>query len=215
MFVCCVCFVLSGRGLCDGLINRIWCNWLNVSKTCGQVGYIIEFSDFLKRNNFCEILDFSQIRCWICVASGDKTPWVRQVASDVSKGPSALTFKLNCHAPEGCHSRNKYLFAEQWYWRWRTRKTMRHRVKADSHIACRANAVPKTCPCHVHAVPMPCSDHAVLLKATTQHGRQETACGLPVRVRLLPATTRSSTKIVIRSILISPSTIHTYDCKQW
>jgi len=46
---------------------------------------------------------------------------------------------------------------------------------------------------------MPCSDHAVLLKATAQQGRRETACGLPVRVRLLPATTRSSTKIVIRS----------------
>ena len=26
-----------------------------------------------------------------------------------------------------------------------------------------------------HAMPMPCSDHAVLLKATAQHGRQETA----------------------------------------
>ena len=32
-----------------------------------------------------------------------------------------------------------------------------------------------------HAAPMPCSDHAVLLKATAQHGRLETAvlcCGL-------------------------------------
>ena len=62
-------------------------------------------------------------------------------------------------------------------------------------------------PCLIHtchAAPMPCSDHAVLLKATAQHGRRETAsaCGLPSRVRLLPATTRSSTKIVIRSIPI-------------
>jgi len=47
---------------------------------------------------------------------------------------------------------------------------------------------------------MPCSDHAVLLKATAQHSRRETACGLPARVQLLPATMRSSTKIVIRSI---------------
>ena len=31
------------------------------------------------------------------------------------------------------------------------------------------------CPCRAHAVPLPCSDHAVLLKATVQHGRQETA----------------------------------------
>ena len=60
-------------------------------------------------------------------------------------------------------------------------------------------------PCLIHtchAAPIPCSDHAVLLKATAQHGRQETACGLLARVRLLPATTRSSTK-VIRRIPIS------------
>ena len=50
---------------------------------------------------------------------------------------------------------------------------------------------------------MPCSDHAVLLKARAQHVRRETACGLPARLRLLPATTRSSTKVVIRSMPIS------------
>jgi hypothetical protein len=66
-----------------------------------------------------------------------------------------------------------------------------------------------------HAAPMPCSDHAVLLKATAQHGRRETACGLPSCFRLLPATTRSSTKFVIRSIPILLTTIHTYDCKVW
>ena len=71
-------------------------------------------------------------------------------------------------------------------------------------------------PCLIHTchvVPMPCSDHAVLLKATAQHDRRETACGLPSHVRLLPATTRSSTKIVIRSIPILLTTIHTSDCK--
>jgi hypothetical protein len=66
-----------------------------------------------------------------------------------------------------------------------------------------------------HAMPMPCSDHAVLLKATAQHGLRETACGLPARVRLLPATTRSSTKIVIMSIPTLLTTLHTYDCKEW
>jgi hypothetical protein len=109
-------------------------------------------------------------------------------------------------------------------------------LKADSHIACRAHAVPLPCreakgfrmclshliytvrPCLIHtchAMPMPCSDHAVLLKATAQRGRREMACGLPVRLRLLPATTRSSTKIAIRSIPILLTTIHTYDCKEW
>ena len=40
----------------------------------------------------------------------------------------------------------------------------------------------RSCLIHTcHAIPMPCSDHAVLLKATTQHGRFSTAllcCGL-------------------------------------
>jgi len=62
---------------------------------------------------------------------------------------------------------------------------------------------------------MSCSDHAVILKATAQHGRQETACGLPARIRLLPPTKRDSTKIVIRSIPVLLTTIHTYDCKEW
>ena len=60
------------------------------------------------------------------------------------------------------------------------------------------------CLIHIcHAMSMLCSDHAVLLKATSQHFRRETACGLPSRFRLLPATTRSSTKVVIRRIPIS------------
>jgi len=66
-----------------------------------------------------------------------------------------------------------------------------------------------------HAAPMPCCDHAIFLKAMAQHGRQETAGGLPARIRLLPATMQSSTKIVIRSIPILLTMIHTYDCKEW
>jgi len=86
-------------------------------------------------------------------------------------------------------------------------------VKADSHIACRAYFVPLPCraangfecdlhsaavydshlPCHA----MPRSDHAA------QPVRRETACWLPAHFRLLPATTRSSTKVVIRSISVS------------
>ena len=51
---------------------------------------------------------------------------------------------------------------------------------SDSHLTCRANAIPK---------------HAILLKATAQHGHRQRACGLTARVRLLPAITRSSTKL--------------------
>ena len=75
------------------------------------------------------------------------------------------------------------------------------RIKADSHIVCRAHAVPLPCcdakgleclshliytvqPCLIHtchAMLMPFSDHAFLLKATVQHGHLSTAvlcCGL-------------------------------------
>jgi len=58
------------------------------------------------------------------------------------------------------------------------------------------------------AMRMQCSSHAILLKATAQHIRRETACGLPAHVRLLPATTWSSTKVVIRSIPISDAGGH-------
>ena len=86
-------------------------------------------------------------------------------------------------------------------------------LQADSHIPCRVHAVPlRVClshliytvrPCLIHTchvMHLPCFDHAVLLMTTAQHVRRETACALPARVRLLPATTRSSTKVVIRSI---------------
>jgi hypothetical protein len=71
----------------------------------------------------------------------------------------------------------------------------------DSHIPCRARAMPR---CSV-------SDYS---KTTAQRGigmawhlkisigRPQTACGRPARVRPLPATTRSSTKVVIRSMQI-------------
>ena len=70
--------------------------------------------------------------------------------------------------------------------------------KGDSHIACRAHAIPLPCRAAKRlecvfpiwftqcgrvwfTLAMPCSDHAVLLKATAQHGRLSTArrcCGL-------------------------------------
>jgi len=52
--------IILGEIVCECLI---WCNWLNLGKTCGPYGDRIELSDSLKRNTFCEILDFSQIRC--------------------------------------------------------------------------------------------------------------------------------------------------------
>jgi hypothetical protein len=84
--------------------------------------------------------------------------------------------------------------------------------------------------CHGVAMPFPCHATTMLfwkrpLKATAQrgmrgawcvwisNGRPETTCGRPARVRLLPATTRSSTKVVTRSRLavrIFPSTKRTF-----
>ena len=83
---------------------------------------------------------------------------------------------------------------------------------------CFSHSIYTVQPCLIHtchAMPMPCSDHAVLLKATTQHVRRETACGLPAGVRLLPSTTRSSTKI--RSIPISDAggQCETKQCVSW
>ena len=83
---------------------------------------------------------------------------------------------------------------------------------------CLSHLIYTVWPCLIHtchATPTPWSDHAVLLKVISQHAHRETACGLSAHVRLLPATTRSSTKIVIRSIPILLATIHTYDCKEW
>jgi hypothetical protein len=95
-------------------------------------------------------------------------------------------------------------------------------VVFDSHMPCRS-----------HIVRLLCHDHAIL-KATSQGhgtaryengmgtarylwftsiGRPETACRRPARVRLLPATTRSSTKVVTRNRLavrIFPSTTRNF-----
>ena len=75
-------------------------------------------------------------------------------------------------------------------------------------------------PCLIHtchAMPMLCSDHVVLIKVTAQHFRRETACGLPARFRLLPATRRSSTKVVIRHITVSDAggQCETKHCLPW
>ena len=51
---------------------------------------------------------------------------------------------------------------------------------SDSHLPCRAHAI---------------TDHAIVFKAMTHHGRRERACGITARVRLLPAITWSSTKL--------------------
>ena len=70
---------------------------------------------------------------------------------------------------------------------------------------CLSHLIYTVLPCLIHTclgMPVPCSDHSVILKATAQHVRREKACGLPARVRLL-ATKRSSTKVVIRSVAIS------------
>jgi len=69
------------------------------------------------------------------------------------------------------------------------------------------------CPCHAHAMLWSCRSSQG--HGTARHRRREKACGIPAHVRLLPATMRGSTNIVIRSIPILLTTIHTYDCKDW
>jgi hypothetical protein len=111
--------------------------------------------------------------------------------------------------------------------------------KVDSHKACRSPAMPcrwgfRMClshliytvwPCLIHtchAAPMPCSDHAVLPKATAQYGCQETACGVAARVWLLPATTRISMTLLsgayqsqMQVASVKPNTICHGQGKEW
>ena len=77
---------------------------------------------------------------------------------------------------------------------------------SDSYLSCRAHTIP---------------EHAVLLKATAQHGRRETACGLLARVRLLLATTRSCTKLSdayqfqMQLASVKPNTVYHGKGKEW
>ena len=64
------------------------------------------------------------------------------------------------------------------------------RLRHPSAMTCR-EGFRMTFPFH-----LPCRAHAVLLKATAQHGRPETDFGLTARVRILPAIKRSSTKLL-------------------
>jgi hypothetical protein len=66
---------------------------------------------------------------------------------------------------------------------------------------------------HSPAMSTPCSDHAILLKAMAENIHREMACGLPAHVWLLLATTRSPTKVVIRSIPISDAGVQ-YEMKR-
>ena len=112
-------------------------------------------------------------------------------------------------------------------------------LKVDSHIACRAHAIPlpcraakslecvfpiwftrcsrvwftlaMSCPCRAHAMLWPCRSSQG--HGTARRPRDGLWATCPLSVSSV--TTRSSTKIVIRSIPILLTTIHTYDCKEW
>jgi hypothetical protein len=78
---------------------------------------------------------------------------------------------------------------------------------------CRAHAAPMPRPCRACSMPRPCRSERDLSRPRHSAtwawhgmalwisiGRSETAFGRPACFRLLPATTRSSTKVVVRSI---------------
>ena len=73
-------------------------------------------------------------------------------------------------------------------------------------------------PCRAHAI----TDHAILLKATAQHGRREGTCGLTARVRLLPAIARSTTELLsdayqsqMQVASVKPNTVYHGRGKEW
>jgi hypothetical protein len=60
--------------------------------------------------------------------------------------------------------------------------------RAAEGLECLSHLIHTVRPCLIHtchAATMPCSDHAVLFKATAQHGRRETARGRPALVGFL------------------------------
>jgi len=68
---------------------------------------------------------------------------------------------------------------------------------------CLSHLISTVQPCLIRtAMPCACSDHPVLLKSMAQHGRRETACGLPARLWLLLATTRSYMKEAYQSQML-------------
>jgi len=78
---------------------------------------------------------------------------------------------------------------------------------SNSHLPCRAHTIP---------------DHSLLLKATAQQGRRQRACGLLDRIRLLPATTRSSLKFLsgayqsqMQVASVKPNTVCHWRGKEW
>jgi hypothetical protein len=71
----------------------------------------------------------------------------------------------------------------------------------DSHMLFRTRAMPRPCRSE-RKFPRPRHSAGWAWHVWISIDRPETACGRPVRVRLLPPTTRSSTKVVIRSIPI-------------
>jgi hypothetical protein len=96
----------------------------------------------------------------------------------------------------------------KWRRRWdRCLRAGGNYFEVDGHT-CHSAPMPRLC----YVTTMPFSKR--LLKATAQRGmnmawhvwiiigRPETACGRPALIRLLPASTRSSTKVVIWSIQI-------------
>ena len=53
-------------------------------------------------------------------------------------------------------------------------------LKADSHIACRAHAVPMPRPCRFHAMPMPCPCHALTMPLFSRPRHSTTVQRRPV-----------------------------------
>jgi len=199
--------------LANSNVNSCLCSWVVPLKSCGWYVSIAEKQAMYD----CKVKWMNCILVQIFVEWGHKTLnshyWLAVQHCTLQTGTVSLKPQRSCLPQHFVITKS---------------------VKADSHIACRAHAIPLPCRaadglecvfpvwftqsgrvwfCCL-AMPMPCSNHAIL-KATAQHSHWETACGLPARVQLLPATTWSSTKIVIRSIPILLTTIHTYNCKQW
>jgi hypothetical protein len=106
MSVCCECCVLSGRGLCDGLITRpeepyrLWCVWCVIVKPRkwggpGPLGVVVPLKKkavmFLKTFNEIFTCKSSPLNTSLFAASVYFYPWLKSVLTKVAEGNTGVS----------------------------------------------------------------------------------------------------------------------------
>jgi hypothetical protein len=135
MFVCCECCVLSGRGLCNGLITR--------PEESYRLWRVVMCDQETSKNEEAKAR-YRPVKNTTTMGCN-----ARKTNKQCGIYDSTIFFVLGRTARDIINV----------YW-----SSCKVPVKADSHIACRSHAVPQPC-CSLihtcHAASLPCSDSAV------------------------------------------------------